>query len=384
MAEPPGAPLRGVRVLDLSRMYPGAFCTLLLADLGAEIVKVEAPGFGDGIRALSFGTDFNAAHTALNRGKRSLVLDLRTPGGGDVLRRLAAGADVVVESHKPGALDALGLGYDAMRAINPRLVWCSLTGFGSTGPNAEAAGHDITYVGYAGLLSRLSQHEPSPPGVGVSLPVAGMTGALGIVAALHARHTTGVGARVDASMVDSAMWMLSEDFARAANSPMPGWGTMAARGVYRCADGRCVTVASNEPRTWAALCEGLGVPELAGHRIGVDDEATTIARLTEVFLTRPAAHWQRTPGLRGGVGPVNEPADLLADPHITERDAMVALDGSDVRVLASPLRFDGAGGAASTPATTQPPDLGADTDAVLAGAGYSPAEIASLRDAGII
>ena len=376
--------LHGVRVLDLSRMYPGAFCTLLLADLGAEIVKIEAPGFGDGMRALSFGTSFNAAHTALNRGKRSLVLDLRKPEGGDVLRRLVADADVVVESHKPGALDAMGLGYDAMRAINPGLVWCSLTGFGSDGPNAEAAGHDITYVGYAGLLPRLSQHEPSPPGVGVSLPIAGMTGALGIVAAINARHATGAGARVDANMVDSAMWMLSEDFARAANSPMPGWGTMASRGVYRCADGRYVTVASNEPKTWAALCEGLAVPELAGHRIGVDDEPAAIDRLTEVFLTKPAAHWQQTPGLRGGIGPVNEPADLLTDPQITERDGMVALDGSDIRVLAGPLRFDGASGVASTPATTRPPDLGADSDAVLASAGYSPDEIASLRDAGVI
>jgi crotonobetainyl-CoA:carnitine CoA-transferase CaiB-like acyl-CoA transferase len=374
--------LAGIRVLDLSRMYPGAFCTVVLADLGADVVKIEAPGFGDGMRAMSFGTDFNAAHTALNRGKRSVVLDLRKPEGADVFRRLVADADVVVESHKPGALDAGGIGCDAMRQINPRLVWCSLTGFGSSGPNAHAAGHDITYVGYAGLMPRLSQHEPSPPGVGVSLPVAALTAAVGILAALQARHTTGVGSRVDANMVESAMWMLSEDFARAANSPMPGWGTMASRGVYRCADGRYVTVASNEPRTWATLCEALDVPELAAHRIGADPEPPAIARLTEVFTSRPAGDWCRSPGLAGGVGPVNEPSDLLTDGQITERAGMVSIDGTSTRVLASPIRLDGADGAAATLATAPPPELGADTVAVLAAAGYSDSEIEALRSAG--
>lgn len=377
-ARRPG-PLSGVRVLDLSRMYPGAFCTLLLADLGAEVVKIEAPGFGDGIRALSYGTPFNAAHTALNRGKQSVVLDLRKPPAADVMRRLVVDADVLVESHKPGALDALGLGYEAMRSVNPRLIWCSITGFGSSGPNVDAAGHDITYIGHAGVMSRLSQSEPTPPGVGVSLPFAGLTAAAGILAALHARHSTGAGAQVETNMVDSAMWMLSEDFARAAFAPMPGWGSMAARGVYRCSDDRYVTVASNEPRTWAKLCEGLDVPELAAHRIGIDDEAPVIARLTEVLATRPASHWVDVPGLAGGVGPVNEPADLLTDGQITGREGMITLDGTGARVLANPVWVDCTSGAEATLATSPPPELGADTEAVLTRAGFTPDEIDALR-----
>jgi crotonobetainyl-CoA:carnitine CoA-transferase CaiB-like acyl-CoA transferase len=166
------------------------------------------------------------------------------------------------------------------------------------------------------------------------------------------------------------MWLVSEDVARAANAPAPGWGTFASRNVYRCADGRQVTVAASEPRTWATLCEGLAVPELAAHRLGLDDEAPVT--------------WIADPGLAGGVGPVHEPADLLDDPQVTERGSVIRLDGSDVRVLASPIRLDGGDGAASSAARTAPPDLGADTDEVLAAAGLAADEIAALRADGVV
>jgi crotonobetainyl-CoA:carnitine CoA-transferase CaiB-like acyl-CoA transferase len=180
-------------------------------------------------------------------------------------------------------------------------------------------------------------------------------------------------------MVDSAMWVLAEDVARAANDPAPGWGTFAARNVYRCADGRDVTVAASEPKSWAALCAGLGTDDLAGHRLGVADAAPVIDRLTEVFATKPAAAWVADPGLAGGVGPVNEPADLLDDPQVTERGSLVELVGSGARVLANPIRFDGERGDSATLARTDPPVLGADTDEVLVTAGFTPNEIESLR-----
>lgn len=376
-------PLAGVRVLDLSRFAPGAYCTLLLADLGADVVKVEAPGAGDGLRGM-YGPGFDAAHVALNRGKRSVALDLRHEGAAPVLERLVGWAQVVVESHRPGQLDRYGLGYQAMSARHPHVVWCSITGFGDFGPNAAQPGHDLTYLGASGLLARLADTEPTPPGTVVSLPLAATMATTGILAALHAAQRSGRGTRLDANMVDSAMWVRSEDVARAANAPGPSWGTFAARNVYACADGRHVTVAASEPRTWAALCEALGDPDLAGHRLGVDADEPVRRRLAELFRTRPARDWVEHPGLAGGVGPVNDAADLLDDPQVTGRGSLVTLDGIGTRVLANPLRFHSAPGDQASHATAPPPDLGAHTDTVLREAGFDDAEVAALRDGAVV
>ena len=215
-------PLSHVRVLDLSRMYPGAFCSLLLADLGADVVKVEGPGSGDGMRAMAAPGAFNAAHTALNRGKRSMVLDLRNPDAAAVLKRMVRGVDVVIESHRPGQLDGLGLGYEAMSADNERLVWCSITGFGDFGPNVAAPGHDITYLGYSGLMSKLSSGPASPPGAVISLPAAALMGAVGILSAL---------AQVRGSLEATVTSRPSAQgyTLRAAEVPQPGRGSVAAR-----------------------------------------------------------------------------------------------------------------------------------------------------------
>ena len=372
------APLAGVRVLDLSRFAPGAYCTLLLADLGADVVKVEAPGAGDGLRGM-YGGGFDAAHVALNRGKRSVALDLRHEDAAAVMERLVGWAHVVVESHRPGQLDRFGLGCEAMAASHPHIVWCSITGFGDVGPNAGQPGHDLTYLGYSGLLARLADTEPTPPGTVVSLPLAATMASTGILAALHETGRTGQGTRLDVNMTDSAMWVRSEDIARAANAPGPAWGTFAARNVYACADGRHVTVAASEPKTWAALCEALGDPALAGHRLGLDDDEPVRRRLAELFLTKPAGEWIVEPGLAGGVGPVHDAADLLDDPQVTGRGSLVALDASDTRVLANPVRFHSASGDEATHARSMPPALGAHTDTVLHEAGFSDEELAALR-----
>jgi alpha-methylacyl-CoA racemase len=371
-------PLAGVKVLDLSRMYPGAFCTVLLADLGADVLKVEGPGAGDGLRHVAI-SDFNATHTALNRGKRSLVLNLKSPGAADVLTRLVCGADVLVESHRPGQLDQLGLGYEVMSAANPRLVWCSITGFGDHGPLSQAAGHDITYLGYAGMLDLLSDGPTSTPGVTIAVPLAASLAAVGILAAVVEAGRTGKGSRFDANMADSAMWALGENVALEANAPAPGWGTMAGRNVYTCSDGRQVTVASTEPRSWAALTTALGLPELADLRMSLGADASVLGRLAEVFATKPAAHWCETPGYAGGVGPVNSVADLVTDPAMTARRSIVSLAPSGIQVLANPIRPGGSGGDLASHGLTDPPELGADTDTALAAAGFTPEEISALR-----
>jgi crotonobetainyl-CoA:carnitine CoA-transferase CaiB-like acyl-CoA transferase len=374
----PTAPLAGVRVLDLSRMFPGAYCTLMLADLGADVVKLEGPGAGDGLRFM--GEEFPASHVALNRGKRSMSFNLKSPRAGEILRRLARDTDVIVESAKPGMMDKLGMGFDDLRAENPGLIWCSITGFGPDGPNVDAPGHDLTYVGYSGVLAQLMVGgEPSVPATPITLPFTGVMAALGIVAALQGRARTGVGSRVDANMVDSGIWMIAEQIARAANAPGPAWGSLAARANYRCADGKWVTCTASEPRSWAMVVEALELPELADYRMGTDEEAT-MARLAEVFATKPQAYWVEHPGMKGGIGPVYDAADLVDDPQVTHRHGLPQLTGDGPRVVANPLRIDRALGDEGSHALGAPPDLGEHTDAVLAAAGFDPNEIAALHE----
>jgi alpha-methylacyl-CoA racemase len=373
------APLSHLKVLDLSRMYPGALCTLLLADLGADVVKVEAPGFGDGMRGMAAPGAFNAAHVSFNRGKRSITLDVKKPGAKAVLERLVADADIVVESQRPGALDAAGIGFEALRKVNPKLIWCAITAFGQTGPNADAPGHDITFLGASGVLTQLAGNGPLPiTDITIAVPTGAMMATTGILAAVASRAHTGEGSYVDASIVDSAMWLLSESVARAASAPGPSWPSFAARNVYRCADGKWVTVASNEPKPWKLVCEALNLPDLLTHVIGTDEE-DVIRRVGEAFATQPAAHWLANPGLAGGVGPVLQPVDLLTDPQVTSRQSLVETGGSPV--LANPIRI---AGLSTTVALAEPPTLGQHTDEVLVAAGFTETEIAGLRAESVV
>lgn len=382
--ETPG-PLSHVRVLDLSRLYPGAYCTGLLADLGADVIKVEGPGAGDGLRFVEAG-EVLAAHLSLNRGKRSLGLDVKHERAPEVLRRLARSVDVVVESMRPGMLDAKGMGFEALRAENPGLVWCSITGFGSDGPLAAAPGHDITYLGVSGALSMLGDDPTDPPlpDAVIAVPLAAMTAVAGITSALVQRAGTGIGSRVEANMLESSMWMIQDHVTRGLAGPAAGWGSFAGRGIYRCADGRLVTVTASEPRSWGLLCEAIGREDLAGLALG-EEEPRKIEAVTEALATRPAAGWVSAPGLAGGVGPVNRPEDLVTDPQVLARRGIVALDDEvGTSVVANPIRFDGADGEAATLARSTPPDLGADTDAVLLEAGFSADEVTALHADGVV
>jgi crotonobetainyl-CoA:carnitine CoA-transferase CaiB-like acyl-CoA transferase len=377
-------PLEHIRVLDLSRMYPGAYCTSLLADFGADVIKIEAPGAGDGLRFLTID-DFPATHIALNRGKRSVTLNLRSARAGDVLRRLVAQADVLVESQRPGSLEQAGLGFDSLREINQGLIWCSLTGFGPDGPLATAPGHDMTYLGQSGLLSTLTVDDRPPvPGSTISLGLTGVMAAFGIVSAVAGRARTGIGCRVDATMADASTWVIADMLAQAANRQAAApWGSLAARANYRCADGKWITCTATEPRAWAKLVDALGAPDLADYRVGVDD-ATAMQRLTEIFASQPAAHWVANPGLAGGIGLVADASDVLTDPQTIHRGSIISLADDGPRVFANPLRIDLASGDQASHARSAPPDVGQHTDQVLTAAGFTQTEIETLRKQEVI
>jgi alpha-methylacyl-CoA racemase len=386
--------LAGLRVLDLSRLLPGGFCSLLLADFGADVIKVEDTGMGDYVRWSPphyEGADPSAGGApflALNRGKRSVRIDLKRDGGLDVLLRLVRDADVLLESFRPGVLDRLGVGYERLRAENPRLVYCAITGYGQSGPLAARAGHDMNYLARIGLLGLTG--EPDGPPVQAAGQIADIGGgalmaAFGILAALRERERSGEGQLVDVSMSDGALSWLGMVAARHfADGDVPVRGrTELAGGLicyrpYRCADG-CVTLGALEPKFWRAWCEGVGRPELADRQfepVGSDTHRAVEA----VFAGRTRGEWEA----------FNDEHDCCLEPVLDLDEALVRAEAmvvevdqpgaGPVRLLGTPVKLS------RTPADpTRPgPPLGADTDAVLAEAGYSREEIGALRVAGAV
>lgn len=378
-----GLPLAHLRVLDLSRLQPGAFCTGMLADLGADVLRVEQPGSGDPLRGIPGAAD------AYNRGKRSMTLDLKHARAPEIIRRLVAEVDVVVESGRPGALAARGIGYEQLSASDPGLVWCAITGFGQDSPYADRAAHDVTFLGYSGLLDLMAGATvPPTPDFVLAVPFGALVAVVGILSALTERAQTGRGRFVDASIVDSATWILGEAVARVAAGQQAGWGQSANRRAYRCADGRLVTLAAAEPRTWAAFCAALDRPDLADRAWGPpDDQAALATELEALFASRPAAAWlELLVDANAGFGPVNSVGDLLDDAHVQARGSIVTLDGdpAGARVLRTPVRLRDADGHEAPFAPSAPPASGEHTDDALAAAGYTDDEITALHADGAV
>jgi crotonobetainyl-CoA:carnitine CoA-transferase CaiB-like acyl-CoA transferase len=362
--------LSGLRVLDLTRHIPGPYCTLMLADLGADVVKVEAPPFGDPVRAVPPAAgDESAAFAALNRGKRSVLVDFRTDDGVAALRRLAREADVLVEGFRPGVLARHGLGPDTLLAENPRLVYCSLSGWGPLGPLAARAGHDVNYAARGGLLDlcRDGDGDVVIPGAQVADMTGGMLAATAILAALLERQRTGRGRRLDVSLLSGIFALLTVPVTRAlAGGPRRGElsGDFACYTVYRCRDGRELSVGALEPKFWEALCRALELPELvATHWQPGEKNARARERLAAVFATRDRDEWVRAlEGLDGCVEPVLTPEEALQD---AQADAL-RLDQPDgaggvLRTVGSVLAAAGLAGARPRPA----PGLGQHTSEVL-------------------
>jgi len=343
--------------------------------------------------------DISSGHLALNRGKRSITLNLKAPGAAAVLERLAADADVLMESFRPGVLDRLGVGWSRLHEVNPRLIWCAITGYGQTGPYRDRAGHDIDYLAYAGVLDLIGAPGETAVIPGVQLADLGggaLPACIGILAALEQRHRTGIGSFVDTSMTDGAFGLASLAM-HAAAIGAPAWtrgagpisGGLACYRVYRCGDGLELGVGALEPKFFRRLCEALGRVELAERQLDPAAQPALIAELDAIFATQPRAHWVALlEPLEACVAPVRTMPEALTDPQLVARGMIrtLPLPAGDVLVAASPIRVqDGPDSDAPDAASTvAPPGLGADTDAVLASAGFSGAEIAELRAAGVL
>jgi alpha-methylacyl-CoA racemase len=407
-------PLSGIRVLDLSRLLPGGFCSLLLADFGADVLKVEDTGAGDYIRwapPYYEGADDSAKSAmflSLNRNKRSIRIDLKSEAGREVLLALVGEYDVVLESFRPGVLDRLGVGYERMREVNPGIVYCAITGYGQSGPKREASGHDMNYLGLIGLLGLCGERDGPPvqsEGQIADLGGGALMAAFGIMAALRERDggggrgsqssggTTGsgLGQQVDVSMADGALsWLAMVVGRHFADGEVPKRGGQLLAGAvicyrpYECADG-WVTLGALEPKFWQAWCRGVGREELIEKQFekpGSDAHAQAI----EVFKSRTRAEWTQFATEHDCcLEPVLELDEALASELVQEREMVVTLDQpgvkDGVRQLGIPVKLDRTPGEHNR---LPGPGLGEHTEQVLRAAGYSDEQIVELLESGAV
>ncbi len=393
-------PLEGLRILDLTRLLPGGYCSLLLADFGADVIKVEDTGIGDYIRwspPYYEGAEQSARSAmflALNRGKRSIRIDLKNDRGKEVLRRLARDADVLLESFRPGVLDRLGVGYERLRAENRGLVYCAITGYGQQGPNRDRSGHDMNYLGLGGLLGLTGDPDGAPvqsAGQIADLGGGALMAVVGVLVALRERERSGEGQFVDCSMFDGSLsWLALVAADMLATGQVPRRGrTHLAGGVicyrpYRCVDGY-VTLGALEPKFWAEFCRGVGREDLLEHAF--DPPGSEAHRvLEEIFSERTRADWQAFASEHDCcLEPVLGLDEALDSELVAAREMVVELaqPGAErpVKLLGAPFKLSRT---PADPARAPGPGLGDHTAEVLAGAGYSAVQIAELHEAGAV
>lgn len=383
--------LEGVRVLDLSRLLPGPYATLVMADLGADVVKVEEPEGGDYLRQMPPmmpGGDESALFYALNRNKRSLTLDLKSDVGADALRRLVRSADVLVESFRPGVMERLGLGWERLREQNPRLIYCALTGYGQTGPDAKRAGHDLNYLARSGVLGYGGEPDAlAMPGGQMADLGGSLFAVIAILAALHERARTGQGRFIDLAMTDASLAFVHMPLgarlaAGDATSPLARGretlnGGYACYRPYRTKDGRFLAVGSLEPKFASRMLALVGRSDLLEACYDAGEEGLRARRALEAaFLERTLAEWmERFAEADVCVEPVREGDEPMRDPQLLARGlftrAADQLRGIEVTHLATPL-------ARGEPPRSPPPRLGAHSREVLEAAGLSPEELRLL------
>ncbi len=370
-------------MLDLTRLLPGPYATLLLADLGADVIKIEESGKGDPVRWLPpFVENRSARFLALNRNKKSFTLDLKKPKGREIFLRLVQTADVVIENFRPGVNQRLGIDYENVRSVNPQIIYCSLTGYGQTGPYRDHVGHDINYIARAGLLS-LTGECPVIPGVPVADLSGAMFAALSILAALRARDQGQGGIFLDVSLTDAVVSWLAIHFAEffsTQRAPQPRdlvlSGGFPCYHIYETTDHKYIAIGALEEKFWAKLCEVLGLSEYIPYQFSEEKREEIFRSFTTVFASKTQTQWlKELDSTEIPIAPVFSLEEVAQDPHVRARGLIRDDDPS----IAFPVRIVNAAEERDRPA----PELGEHTREVLSELGYSQAEIDRLVQAGV-
>ncbi len=389
-------PLSGIRVLDLTRLLPGPVCTLHLADLGADVIKIEDTGLGDYARTLGAPPGKTApVFLAINRNKRGMKLDLKKPEGVALFLELVRDAHIVVEGFRPGVVDRLGVGYEAARAVNPAIVYCAISGYGQTGPYRELAGHDLNYCSYAGLTDQIGEADRDPviPNFQIADILGGaLVPVMGILAALFDAQRSGKGRYVDAAMSEGVLAHNVQALSAVANhgAPTPRGsdllsGREACYHVYRTADGKFMAVGALETKFWNEVCDVVGRPDLKPHHWAAGaDPAPAIEALRTIFASRTQAQWvEAFAGHDCCVSPVRPFDEAIDDPQHKARGMIVRAPHpteGDVLQIALPLKLTDFVFEVERPA----PAPGEHTAEILRGLGHSDARIAELQRTGVI
>lgn len=376
--------LSGILVLDLSRLLPGPYASMILADHGARVISIEDKRFaGEALK-----------NNTVNRNKQHMTLNLKTSSGRDIFYKMARAADVIIEGFRPGVTERLGVDYRFISSINRRIVYCSITGYGQTGPYREVAGHDANYLSIAGVLDLIGEKErpPSIPGIQIAdMAGGGMNAVIGILLALYNREKTGRGQYIDISMTDGSLSLLSLVLnlqqltgrpVRRANGFLSH--RYACYNTYETADGRYLSIGAVEGRFWKPLCEYFGIPEYIPLQYDDSRRKEIIDFFRTTFKSRALAEWEiALKDIDTCWAPIRQLPEVLADPLFAERKMVVEIerpDGDRLQALGVPVKLDKTPGAVRT----APPDFGDSTAEVLSEFGYTPDEIRSFSEEGVV